>query len=182
MVRICVRVVKCFQVKCIMAWHHCKISAFSKNQSWWMLKQWKGMRTLRLSNRSILITETMLSQARCDHIPDREFYKKWSKTTWKHITTRSPGQGGEGLFTKQEQKWLEGGHWSGPMEPPSGRLDNRHIIRITFVKFSDHSVCIQWLLRSWMIVRSRLEVEVGVREAVWSNITNLSVIWDWGVK
>jgi len=32
-----------------------------------------------------------------------------------------------------------------------------------------------------MIVRSRLEVEVGVHEAVWSNITNLSVVWRLGL-
>ena len=78
MVRICVRIVKCFQVKCIMAWHDIlvKFQLLAKTNPDECWKQWKGMRTLRLSNRSIFIAETSLSKARCDHIPDlREFYK-----------------------------------------------------------------------------------------------------------
>ena len=71
MVRICVRIVKCFQVKCIMAWHDIlvKFQLLAKTNPDECWKQWKGMRTLRLSNRSIFIAET-------SDIPDlREFYK-----------------------------------------------------------------------------------------------------------
>ena len=75
MFRICVRVVKCFQVKCIMAWHHCKIPAFSKNQSWWMLKQWKGMRALTGLQPINLYNWDLAVPCWCDHIPSWESYK-----------------------------------------------------------------------------------------------------------
>ena len=86
-----------------------------------MLKQWKGMKTLRLSNRSIFTAQTSLSKARCEHIPNREFYKTDIKALENTLR-----QGAWSLvkgFYKTGTKMAWGRpHWSGPVEP-LGQLD-----------------------------------------------------------
>ena len=42
-----------------------------------------------------------------------------------HLKTQNNKEPGQRLFTKQEQKWLEGDHWSVPVEPP-GQLDRTY--------------------------------------------------------